>query len=304
MNINANTQETMETYKYQLRRSSRKEICPQCGKKRFVPYVLTEDNETIPNPEWGRCDRESSCGYWMRPNGNQVIQDPKPRKPETPMRMIARIDSTPGAKNSLKPYADWLIGETKSNEAARSYHIATAYDGGCIFFQMDSYGVVRAGKIIRYKDGHRVKDGLPVRWLHKDKRYKDLFTGDTLKQCFFGEHLLWECPDAPVAIVESEKTALLMSAIRPEYVWLATGGSCGLQNGDKTKVLDGRDVTLFPDNGMYLKWRQIAIPKGWAVNEECLPSREGLSDGYDILDLYERWLIDELRKEQHDEEIR
>lgn len=294
----------METYKYQLRRSSRKETCPQCGKKRFVPYVLTEDNETIPNPEWGRCDRESSCGYWMKPNGNEVVTQPKPREPETPMRMVARIEPTRGAKNSLKPYADWLVGGIKSNEAARRYHIATAYDGGCIFLQMDGDGIVRAGKIIRYKDGHRVKDGLPVRWLHKDKHYKLLFTGDTLRQCFFGEHLLVTRLDAPVAIVESEKTALLMSAIRPEYVWLATGGSCGLQNPEKTDVLDGREVTLFPDNGMYLKWRQIAIPKGWAVNEECLPSRDGFSDGYDILDLYERWLIDEQRNEQYDDEIR
>ena len=305
VNINGIThakENKMETYKYQLRKSSKKEICPNCGKRRFVPYVLTEDNETIVNPDWGRCDRENSCGYWMKPNGNEVIVQPKPRKPEMPMRMVARIEPTRGAKNSLKPYADWLVGETKSNEAARRYHISTAYDGGCIFLQMDCDGIVRAGKIIRYKDGHRVKDGLPVRWLHKDKRYKDLFTGDTLKQCFFGEHLLPMRPDAPVAIVESEKTALLMSAIRPEYVWLATGGSCGLQNPEKTKVLEGRDVTLFPDNGMYLKWRQIAMPKGWTVNEECLPANEHLAAGYDILDLYEWWLIDaQNRREYHDE---
>lgn len=292
----------MKTYKYQLRRSSRKEICPQCGKKRFVPYVLTEDNETIPNPEWGRCDRESSCGYWMKPNGNQFIQEPKPRKPETPM-WIEPFETTL-VGNSLAHYAIWLIGKDKAFKAFMDYHIGTAHDGGCIFLQVDVFGKIRAGKIISYKDGHRVKDGLPVRWLHKDKHYKQFVHGDTLKQCFFGEHLLPTRPDAPVAIVESEKTALLMSAIRPEYVWLATGGSCGLQNAEKTKMLDGRDVTLFPDNGMYLKWRQIAIPKGWFVNDECLPSRDGFSDGYDILDLYERWLIDEQRKEQRNDEIR
>ena len=294
----------METYKYQLRRGGRKEICPNCGKKRFVPYVLTEDNETIPNPEWGRCDRENSCGYWMKPNGNPVMMNPCPKVPKTPMRMVVRIEPTRGAKNSLKPYADWLVGEEKSNEAARRYHIATAYDGGCIFLQMDCDGIVRAGKIIRYKDGHRVKDGLPVRWLHKDRIYRDLFMGEELRQCFFGEHLLRERPDAPVAIVESEKTALLMSAIRPEYVWLATGGSCGLQNPEKNKVLDGRDVTLFPDNGMYVKWRQIAIPKGWAVNEECLPANEYLAPGYDILDLYEWWLLDSQHRRQYNDPIR
>lgn len=272
-----------------------------------MPYVLTEDNETIPNPEWGRCDRESSCGYWMKPNGNQVIQDPKPRKPETPMwinNVIEYYGEIRYKENDLRPYAEWLVGIDKAKGAFFKYRVKATKDGATVFLQIDANNIIRTGKIIHYKDGHRVKDGLPVRWLHKDKHYKHFVHGDTLKQCFFGEHLLPTRPDAPVAIVESEKTALLMSAILPEYVWLATGGSCGLQNPEKTKVLDWREVTLFPDNGMYLKWRQIAIPKGWAVNEECLPSRDGLSDGYDILDLYERWLIDEQRKEQHNDEIR
>ena len=290
----------METYKYQLRRGGRKEICPNCGKRRFVPYVLTEDNETIVNPDWGRCDRENSCGYWMKPNGNPVVQDPKPKKPETSMWIEPFVTSL--VNNSLALYAKWLVGEDKAFKAFMDYNIGTAYDGGCIFVQVDVFGKMRAGKIIRYKDGHRVKNGLPVRWLHKDNFYKQYVHGDTLKQCFFGEHLLPMRPDAPVAIVESEKTALLMSAIRPEYVWLATGGSCGLQNPEKTKVLEGRDVTLFPDNGMYLKWRQIAMPKGWAVNEECLPANEHVAAGYDILDLYEWWLLDsQHRREYHDE---
>lgn len=285
-----------QEYKYQLRKGSRKEICPACGKRRFVPYVLTEDNETIVNAAWGRCDRENSCGYWMKPDGNAVIQDPKPRKPETPMWMD--MPRNMGNANSLWQYAKWLVGGDKALTAFQQYTILNAYDGGCVFLQIDHDGNVRAGKIIRYKDGHRVKDGIPVRWLHKDTHYKQFVHGDTLKQCLFGEHLLPTRPDAPVAVVESEKTALLMSQIRPEYVWLATGGSCGLQNPEKNRVLDGRDVTLFPDNGMYLKWRQIAIPKGWKVNEECLPANEHVAAGYDILDLYERWLMDAQMKRQ------
>lgn len=296
----------METYKYQLRRGGRKEICPNCGQRRFVPYVLTEDNETIVNPDWGRCDRENSCGYWMKPNGNPVVQEPKPRKPETPMWIehFIFVSTAITERNTLKPYADWLVGKDKADKVFGLYSVGTALYGGCIFLQVNELGIIRAGKIIRYKDGHRVKDGKPVRWLHKEPYYRQFVHGDTLKQCFFGEHLLWQRPTDPVAIVESEKTALLMSAIRPEYVWLATGGSCGLQNPEKTKVLEGRDVTLFPDNGMYLKWRQIAIPKGWAVNEECLPANEHVAAGYDILDLYERRLIDAQNRRQYHDEIR
>lgn len=286
-----------QTYKYQLRRGGRKEICPNCGKRRFVPYVLTEDNETIVNPEWGRCDRENSCGYWMKPNGNIVVEPRKPEPPKEPMR-LENIHTAVGVENSLLPYAKWLVGEEKALKAFKDYSICTASDGGCVFLQIDINGIIRAGKIIRYKDGHRIKDGLPVRWLHKDKEFRKQVHGEVLHQCYFGEHLLAERPSAPVAIVESEKTALLMSAIDPQYVWLASGGSCNLSNPEKNKVLDGRDVTLCPDNGMLLKWRQIGLPKGWKIDDICLPQRDGFGEGYDILDLYEKWLWTESTKGQ------
>ena len=77
----------------------------------------------------------------------------------------------------------------------------------------------------------------------------------TLYQCLFGEHLLSCRPDAHVCIVESEKTALVMAACNPEYIWLATAGSSGL-SPERTKCLSGRRVTLFPDSGCYEKWRK------------------------------------------------
>lgn len=277
----------MTNYKYQLRKSSRKEICPQCGKRRFVPYVLAEDNATIVDPRWGRCDRENSCGYWMKPDGNPVDMTPRePLPPAEPM-WLDPVCSDINVQNSLKPYADWLVGEMRADMAFEDYRIRTAADGGCIFLQIDIHGVIRAGKIIRYKDGHRIKEGLPVRWLHKDRAYKQYVHGEALHQCYFGEHLLAERPDAHVMVVEAEKTALLMSAARPEYVWLATGGSCNLSNPDKAKALEGRSVTVVPDNGMILKWRKIALPRGWEVSNVCLPHRRYMDDGYDILDLYD-----------------
>ena len=279
-------------YKYQLRRGGRKMVCPNCGQRRFVPYVLTEDNETIVNPDWGRCDRESSCGYWMKPNGNVQLPDTaRIVKPVEPLR-FDHTYGIPNRFNSLMPYAVWLVGKDKAEKAFELYNVTTMYGDWCVFWQVAKDGTIRAGKAIRYVSGHRDKAQVPpVKWLHKDKALKSFYTGEALEQCFFGEHLLTE--GCKVAVVESEKTALLMSAIRGDYVWLAAGGSCNLQNPTKNKVLDGYDVTVFPDNGMFVKWRQIALPKGWVVNETCLPEREGMKDGYDILDLYEKWAIDD-----------
>lgn len=41
-----------------------------------------------------------------------------------------------------------------------------------------------------------------------------------MKQCLFGEHLLLQYPTKPVAIVESEKSALIASHFMPDlYGW-------------------------------------------------------------------------------------
>ena len=46
--------------------------------------------------------------------------------------------------------------------------------------------------------------------------------------------------------MESEKTAVIASAVYPQYLWLATGGKFAI-NAEKMKVLAGRNVILFPD---------------------------------------------------------
>ena len=73
-----------------------------------------------------------------------------------------------------------------------------------------------------------------------------------LSQCLFGEHLLSLYPDRTVALVESEKTAVICAGFIPEYVWLATGGKTSL--GNKLDVLSGRKVVAYPDVDAYGFW--------------------------------------------------
>lgn len=75
-----------------------------------------------------------------------------------------------------------------------------------------------------------------------------------LTQCLFGEHLLSLYPDRTVALVESEKTAVICAGFIPEYVWLATGGKTSL--GNKLEVLSGRKVVAYPDVDAYGFWRE------------------------------------------------
>ena len=103
--------------------------------------------------------------------------------------------------------------------------------------------------------GHRVK--VPrsyVSWVHTELGLKHF----TMKQCLFGEHLLADHPDKAVAIVESEKSALIATHFMPEFVWLATGGIHGCFKADTVGVLKGRAVMLCPDLGAKNVWQEKA----------------------------------------------
>ena len=64
-----------------------------------------------------------------------------------------------------------------------------------------------------------------------------------------------------IAIVESEKTAVILSAYYPQYIWLASGG-LGEVQVEKFRPLRGRKIILFPDTDpdgkAYQYWYQAA----------------------------------------------
>lgn len=54
------------SYRYKLDSSSKKHRCPACNKLRFVRY-FDEITATFAAEQYGRCDRESKCGYHSAP---------------------------------------------------------------------------------------------------------------------------------------------------------------------------------------------------------------------------------------------
>jgi len=57
----------MSEYRYILEKGSRKHQCPDCKKKAFVRYVDTGNSNNYLPSQYGRCDRESNCGYHQTP---------------------------------------------------------------------------------------------------------------------------------------------------------------------------------------------------------------------------------------------
>ena len=75
---------------------------------------------------------------------------------------------------------------------------------------------------------------------------------------YFGEHLLKGLPKgSPVAVVESEKTAIIGSIVFPEYIWIATGSISNL-NADRAKPLKEYNIIIFPDRDGVEAWKEVA----------------------------------------------
>ena len=96
--------------------------------------------------------------------------------------------------------------------------------------------------------GKRIKSGSgAIDWVHAKLKKSGVLSDDwELSQCLFGEHLLGLRPNDTVCLVESEKSAIIGSAVIPDYIWLATGGKGNLKS-DTCECLKGRNVILYPD---------------------------------------------------------
>ena len=276
-------------YRYQLEskrltgRRQKKFQCPQCGRmKCLVRYVDTYHGCCYVADEVGKCDHQHSCGYHYKPSeyyrDNQWAQEPESGRHCAPVP-LPPFQPIPGDYVSRSHSPNSVFWHWFSHDAARQlglsseqvhriyddYLIGATRKGNVIFWQIDHEGQVHGGHIMQYRmDGHR--DGFQG-WTHVPLIRAGLLPPDwQLYQCLFGQHLLPRRPEARVCLVESEKTALVMAAVQPEHLWLATAGSGGL-SPEKVACLQGRQVTLYPDSGCYEKWsRQMLLTKGISYN--------------------------------------
>ena len=159
--------------------------------------------------------------------------------------------------------AGFLTWEQMVSAACR-YRLGCTRQGGVIFWQIDQEERVRDGKVMYYgPDCHRLKDKAhhPT-WVSTFLRQRDPFPNapHETSHCFFGTHLLGVA-GGEVAVVEAEKTAVILSEVYPQYVWLAAGG-LGEVQVEKFRSLRGHKVILFPDTDpdgiAFKRWSEAA----------------------------------------------
>jgi len=155
-----------------------------------------------------------------------------------------------------------------------------------IFWQIDDKEQIHAGKIMQYDrfTGRRVKEPNHINWLHKALKEPDF----ELSQCLFGLHRINEDYQKTIAIVESEKTAIIMSIFLPNYIWLATG-SKGNFKFELLKPIKKRSIVSFPDNGEYINWLNKATElnaQGFKISVSEILEKTDFEKGFDLADYY------------------
>lgn len=300
-----------------LDNTARKFKCPGCDKNRFVRYYNFTLKEYFPD-QYGRCDREIKCGYFLqiieyfKDNSSSKAYTFKPvlQQRESPDYLnVSIIDRF--AKNYISNHFIQFLASIFTKEQVRSiittYRIGTSthWSGATVFWQIDNKNRLRSGKILLYNatTGNRVKEPYPhITWYHKTANLKNF----NLSQCLFGLHLLNENHNSPISIVESEKTACIMSELAHDTIWLATGSLHNINDKIFEPIFD-RDIILFPDaslseqakNNCYNLWKQKAIQLkklGYNISVSNLlekrASQRQKENGYDIADFF----IEQLKK--------
>ena len=255
--------------------------CPECGQKECFTLYLDGNTHQPIHSTVGICNRAIKCGYHYPPK--QFYQDNPsypvetrhtssnntlpsftklPTSPQPPGTIpFSFVESSASYRSNFIRFLCELMTEEQMKHIGDNYAIGATKNKEVIFWQIDTKGKVRTGKIMQYnpETGKRIKhESGTIDWIHsKLKRSGALSEDFNLQQCLFGEHLLKIYPDATVCIVESEKSALISAAVLTDCIWLATGG-IGNLSVEKCSVLRDRTVILYPDLNAYDKWNEVA----------------------------------------------
>ena len=134
--------------------------------------------------------------------------------------------------------AQGIMTHEQMEQAASTYRLGKSRSGKCIFWLIDRQDIVRDGHIGQWWVTQMLR-----------QRHPNLARYIVARHCLFGLHLLGSHSTAdiarrqPVAIVDSEPSAVILSVLYPTLTWMASGPCPTI---DMMEPLIGHRVTLFP----------------------------------------------------------
>jgi hypothetical protein len=260
-------------YKYSLS-NKRRSDCPFCGKRgKYSAYMNSQTGELAP-VEYGMC---SSCRESKRPPDNFVKgesafwEDTKLAYYEADTIHVNLINCyyKPEyyVKNNFIEGLEQKFGNVPVKRVVDLYKLGRFYDSGVVFPYQYTDNHICTGKIMFFDNNlKRIKEGKKSypKFLHNLNYQSDGFwhcdfrdfdideNGDEvlipfkLKMCLFGHNQVVNDKQKTICLVESEKTAVIMSIVLPDYIWVATGGLYLIQDY-KFLFFTGRKCIAFPD---------------------------------------------------------
>lgn len=280
-------------YKYQLDKTSKKYVCPNCNKKTFVRFVDAATGNYL-NAIDGRCDRETKCGYFKKPESNQIVIqkydcNTKQVKPSYHKNFLIKKFGCNYKNNHFVSYLLKHFAPIDVKQVIKKYSIGTSnhWAGATVFWQIDQNINIKAGKIMLYNcnTGKRVKKPYNhISWMHKKLKINDF----VLQQCLFGLHNLCDYATSDtICIVESEKTAVIMSIIMPSNLWLATGSKANFKEELLQPIKDYK-IIAYPDKSEFKNWQsktEILNKLGYNIICSNVLESTHLDYGSDLIEL-------------------
>lgn len=234
--------------------------CPGCGRdKTYQRYVCGKTGVPVTN-DVGRC-KSKSCGYDYHPyhyftenrSFPSHISDPSFIPNDLFLKSLNRYN-----ENNLFLYLKKQFGEHEANETMKRYSVGTSMvcPGASVLWRIDKQDRKREGRITLFdkdtcNDGGYWNSKGWVSKLVKTERFNAV-------SCLFGENLLRKEPNKHVAIVYTERAAIIASCLYPGYLWLAMRGGYEAPGINDMLALSGRFVTWFPNSG-FEKLKEFGI---------------------------------------------
>lgn len=260
----------IETYnQYKLDENKKYNLCPICSHTRSTRNqkqrcLMTNWERGLATCQHCNTVIQLHSFKGVKSDFLYYVPEPKKLKPEGSFHSMEFLDNVTfkyDDKSNFSEYLETYFTRKQIFDAEQKLMIFSTndfYNKSICYPYINQKEEVTGIKIMAYdENGNRRRNnegnGI-VNWMHSINKIEN-WTNDF---CLFGLHQINERSEKSIHIVESEKTAFIMTIVRPEFTWLASGGLTFLNKG-KLEPLKDLKIILHPDRGKAFEvWNQYA----------------------------------------------